>query len=335
LKKLLVTDSHLGLGKSSDLYHDVVWNLFKEISEVCLTKDIKTVIHLGDFFHDRKVLNTKSQFIAHLIEDLFTDVAKVFLVLGNHDVYYKDKLKPTAAELFNYPDSNIIPVDTILPIDDDIVLCPWGLTPRGMGGYLMGHFELTGFKMNSSYVCERGQHPDDIHDQNSWKHVYSGHFHTPSTQKIQGTDFTYLGSPFQQTFHDLNSPRGYYIWEDGEMEFIEFKYAPQFTVQQAEDINTKTIKNNIIRLVFNVDHGSVENQKIIDEVMSFGPNKVQIDFSNVKIEGSEDQREDDIDASLLDHNEIITEYIDKTPLPDYVKKSMLLLMIEKLREDIK
>jgi DNA repair exonuclease SbcCD nuclease subunit len=331
LKKLLVTDSHLGIGKSSDLDHDVVFNLFQEISEVCLTKDIKTVIHLGDFFHDRKVLNTKSQNIAHLIEDLFTDVAKIYLILGNHDVYYKDRLKPTAAELFNHPDSNIIPVDTVMPIDDDIVLCPWGLDPQGYSGFLMGHFELTGFKMNSSYICDRGQDPNSL---TGWKQVLSGHFHTPSTQTIQGTDFTYLGSPYQQTFHDINSPRGYYIWEDGDMEFIEFKYAPQFVIQNAETINTKTIKNNIIRLVFNIDHGSIKNQKIIDEVMSFGPNRVQIDFSNVKIEGSEEQREEDIDASLLDHNEIITEYIDKTPLPDFIKKNVLRTMIEKLREDI-
>jgi len=327
LKYLLVTDSHLGLGKSSDLYHDVVFNLFNEIKQVCVDRKISEIIHLGDFFHDRKVLNTKTQNVAHQIAELFRAVATVHLILGNHDVYYKDRLKPTVAELLDgYPHFNIIDEITKL---DDIVLCPWGLIPQGHSGYCMGHFELMGFKMNSSYVCEHGQDPAHLKRDNKFEHIYSGHFHTPSAKN----GITYLGSPYQQTFHDINSPRGYYIWEDGRLEFIEYTYAPQFIVQIAENIDTKKIKNNIIRLVFNEDKGSVTNQKIIDQVMSFGPVKLQIDFSNVKIEGSEEVRAEQMDASLLDHNEIIVEYVNKTPLPTYVKKKMLLTMIEKLREE--
>ena len=322
-----MTDSHLGISKSSDLYHDVVFNLFSEINDVCLDKNISEIIHLGDFFHDRKVLNTKTQNYAHKIAELFKSTATIWLILGNHDVYYKDRLQPTTAELFNgYPHIRVI--DKIQK-HNNIVLCPWGMIPQGYDGFCMGHFELTGFKMNSSFVCERGQDPANLKKDNNFDHIYSGHFHTPSTQN----NITYLGSPYQQTFHDVNSPRGYYIWDNGDMEFIEFKSAPKFMVMQAENVNTKEVKNNIIRLIFNEDHGSVKNQKIIDEIMSFGPIKLQIDFSNVKIQGSEDIREDQVDASLLDHNEIITEYINKTPLPEFVNKKTLETMINKLREE--
>jgi DNA repair exonuclease SbcCD nuclease subunit len=329
LKKLLVTDSHLGINKASDLYHNVVFSLFEEIQHVCIKENIRHIIHLGDFFHDRKVLNTKTQNVAHRIAELFEDIALMYLVLGNHDVYYKDRLSPTTAELFKKHHA-IRPIDEITKIHGDIVLCPWGLTPEGHEGYLMGHFELKGFKMNSAFVCEHGQEPDDLRKGNNFKHIYSGHFHTPSTKN----NITYLGSPYQQTFHDLGSPRGYYIWEDGEMEFREFHGAPKFRIMRSDELETEEIKGNIVRLVFAEDMGSVENQKLIDDVMSFGPVKLQVDFSCVKIEGTEEVREEQVEASLLDHNQIIEEYIGKTALPEFVSRRMLLTMINKLKGEI-
>ena len=119
MKAILVTDSHLGINQSSDLYHDIVFRLFKEISECCATTGIRRVIHLGDFFHERKVLNTKTQHVAHKIADLFEDVALVDLIVGNHDIYYKDNLVPTALEIFkNYQHIRII--DKTTEIEDDI-----------------------------------------------------------------------------------------------------------------------------------------------------------------------------------------------------------------------
>jgi DNA repair exonuclease SbcCD nuclease subunit len=305
-----------------------VFSLFQEIQQVCIKENIRHIIHLGDFFHDRKVLNTKTQNVAHRIAELFTDIARVHLILGNHDVYYKDRLNPTTAELFRKHDSFRI-VDSILQIDD-IVLCPWGLVPEGFEGWCFGHFELKGFKMNNTFVCEHGQEPADLRKGNNFQHIYSGHFHTPSTQG----NITYLGSPYQQTFHDLGSPRGYYIWEDGELDFREFTSAPKFILMEAENINTQLVKGNIVRLVFRHDQGSVKNQKIIDEIMSFTPVKMQVDFSQIKIEGTEEMREDQVEASLLDHTQIIEEYVSKTALPDFASRRMLLKMIEKLREEI-
>lgn len=330
MKKLLVTDSHLGINKASDLYHNVVFDLFKEIQQVCLERNIRQIIHLGDFFHDRKVLNTKTQNVAHRIADLFTDEALMYLVLGNHDVYYKDRLNPTTAELFKtHPAVRVIDQITELK-HDEIVLCPWGIMPEGYEGYLMGHFEIKGFKMNSTFICEHGTEPNDLREKNNFKHIYSGHFHTPSTQG----NITYLGSPYQQTFHDLGSPRGYYIWEDGEIEFIEYQGAPKFVLMESSNINTKIVKGNIVRLIFKEDEGSVKNQKVIDEIMSFSPVKLQVDFSQIKVEGTDEMREQEIEASLLDHTQIITEYVNKIPLPEFANKKMLLTMINKLREDI-
>ena len=76
---LLVTDTHLGLYKSSDIWHNVVINLFKEIVDKAVKSNIDTIIHLGDFFHERKVTNTKTLSVAREIEDILKPV-KMFII---------------------------------------------------------------------------------------------------------------------------------------------------------------------------------------------------------------------------------------------------------------
>ncbi len=328
MKILLVTDTHLGINKSSELYHNVVFTLFEEIYQTCLKRNIHHIIHLGDFFHNRKELNTKTQAVAHKIAKLFTDEL-VYLILGNHDCYYNDTLKPTTAQLFEqYPNWRII--DEPTKILDNIVLCPYNQVPLGYRGeYCMGHFEFAGFKMNNSYICETGSQLEDI-KPNDFKHIYSGHFHTPSVKN----NITYLGAAYQQTFHDLGNKLGYHIFEDGDLEFIEYTKAPKFKIiktSEIEHVITKSdIKGNIIKLIYTEDYGTLQNQEMIDSVLEHMPVRLQTDFSNVKIEGSEEKLEES-DASLLDHDEIITEYINKTEVPPHIKKKMLLAMIEKLR----
>ena len=105
--KLFVTDTHCGLYKSSDFWHNVTYNLFAEIHDFCIKNDIRTIIHLGDFFHDRKNLNTKTQFIAHKIARLFETVGKMYIIVGNHDTYFKTSLEPNTLEfLKKYPEKN-------------------------------------------------------------------------------------------------------------------------------------------------------------------------------------------------------------------------------------
>ena len=144
---------------------------------------------------------------------------------------------------------------------------------------------------------------------------------------------TYLGSPYQLTFADINSDRGYYIWEDGNLEFIKFRYAPEFKIVMTDNLDSGEIATNIVKLVFTKDYGSLKNQKIVDEVLSFNPVRLQVDFSNIKIEGTDEKMEENTDATLLDHDGIIVEYINKTEVPVNIKKKTLLSMIEKLRRE--
>ena len=56
MKRLIVTDTHLGLYSDADLWLDIVLDFFKHIVKYSLQNDIKELYHLGDFFDNRKSL---------------------------------------------------------------------------------------------------------------------------------------------------------------------------------------------------------------------------------------------------------------------------------------
>lgn len=326
MKFLFVADTHLGINKSSEKYHEVVQNLFVEILKVCEDRNITRIIHLGDFFHERKATNTKTLNIAHKIADIFEQSnILMYIIVGNHDIYFKDSLIPTTLEIFKEY-NQIKVVDKITEIDN-LILCPWGFIPVGYnGGFCIGHFEINGFKMNANYICEHGEDANTFRD---FQHVYSGHFHTPCSKG----NITYLGSAFPQTFHDLGNRHGYYIFDNGELDFIEYTNSPKFVqFKTSKTISYDIVTGNIVKLIFTEDYGTVKNQQIIDEVWAHEPFRVKPDFSMVKIECTE-ETQDASTIGLLDHNEIMREYIEKSEFPAHLKKKTIISMIEKLKEE--
>lgn len=324
----MVGDTHLGLNKSSDLYHEVTYNLFDDIIKYCLQYNFKYVVHLGDFFHDRKELNTKTQKVAHRIARLFEENKIVlFLITGNHDIYYKDTLEVSTLELFcMYEYITVIDKPTFF---GDVVLAPWGMIPNTPAKHLFGHYAIMGFPMNNSYGCDKGNSVDEFKQFGT---VYSGHFHIPSNNG----NIIYLGSPYGMTFHDVNSERrGFYAWDEGKLDLIVFDKAPKFHVIETDKIDRSKIKGNIIKLVFKEDYGYLQNQKLIDELQLLGPVRLVTNFEQIQLAGAEDKREEAEEEriGLLNHKDIITEYVNKTTFPSNIKPSILLNMIEKLKEE--
>jgi len=180
--------------------------------------------------------------------------------------------------------------------------------------------------MNDSYVCKKGM---DVSEFEQFEQVYSGHFHTPSKQgKI-----TYLGAPYQQTFHDAGGTRGYYIFEDGQLELVEFNDYPHFVKMNTENISKSQIEGNIVKLMFEFDYGSRENQIIVDSVMEHHPHQLHIDFSKVTYEVDDEPEEEMVD--MIDHSEIVRDFVGKIDKPKNIKDKTLLDIMFKLMEEIK
>lgn len=315
-------DTHLGVNDNSDVWLDIVEEYFNGIRMFCFENGIDEILHLGDFFHHRKQINVKTLNRAHSIFDNLQDI-DITIILGNHDLYYKNAFYPNSLTPFGNKYPNVTIIDSVTKMGN-ITLSPWNTIPEDGNDVLFSHLEVNGFPINASGSVFNGG-KINIGDFSHFKQVYSGHFHTAS----KNSNITYIGSPFAMTFNDLGETKGFYVYEDGELEFIEYDKAPKFISLDTSNMDYSNVGDNVVRFTFLEDFGSIKNQKIIDEIQSHNPLKLQI---NYKIVESDDdlQLSDDEKFDISDNKQVFREYIDKKELPDYIDKNKLKNILEEM-----
>lgn len=325
-----MSDTHLGLYGSNDNWHEIVLKLFQTIADFCVKNNVKKIIHLGDFFDNRKSLNVKTIWYAMQIAEILNDF-ETYLLVGNHDTFFKNQIYPHSLKIFNEYD-NINVIDSVWQLDGDIGLIPWGCGFQHMETpYLMGHFEINDFRMNSGYVMRQAKL--NRSDFDGFKQVISGHYHTPMVED----DINYVGAPYHQTFADVGE-RGFYLWSrDKDLQFIEYTDAPQFIKIPAresmvENVKPLNIKGNIIKLIFEEDYGTVENNQIIENIQLLEPFLLYTDFSRISADLTDEIVLDT--AEMVNNQEIVKDFIEKTEVPKNLSKDVIISMIEKLMDDV-
>jgi hypothetical protein len=118
------------------------------------TKDCETCIFLGDWHHHRAGVNVSTlNYSVNNVRKLSENFEKVYMIMGNHDLYYREKRELNSlpyAGLFH----NVTLVEDIL-VQDDVALVPWLVGDewkqihKVKSRYMFGHFELPHFKMNA------------------------------------------------------------------------------------------------------------------------------------------------------------------------------------------
>jgi DNA repair exonuclease SbcCD nuclease subunit len=322
----IVADTHLGVFKSADIWHDVVLELSKEIADTCVRRDIKRIIHLGDFYDNRRALNVKTLNYAHQIGQILNNF-ETWMVVGNHDQYFKNQTHPhSLVTLREFQNIHIIDEPTC--IDDTIGLVPWMQEFIHLEcPILMGHFEINGFKMNDGYIMRRAHL--NASDFKKFELVVSGHFHTP-TSGVDG--IRYLGSPYQQDFGDAGSSRGYYIY-DGDFEFIEFTKAPKFIIINTDCFGDLTnIEGNIIKIIYDRDYGTVKNTEILDEIQLRNPLQVYTDFGNAAVDLTEDIIDEEVE--MKSEKEVVRRYLEKSEIPEGLEFKTALSMFHNLIDNV-
>jgi DNA repair exonuclease SbcCD nuclease subunit len=328
----IITDTHLGIFKSADIWHEVVLELFKEIADTCVRRDIKRIIHLGDFYDNRRALNVKTLNYAHQIGQILNDF-ETWIVVGNHDQYFKNQTHPHSLVTLREFE-NIHIVDEPQCIDDTIGLVPWSQDFSKLEcPILMGHFEINGFKMNDGYIMRRAHLNKSDFDK--FRLVVSGHFHTP-TPGIDG--IKYLGSPYQQDFGDAGSSRGYHIYNGGDFEFIEYTKAPKFIIINTDCFGDLTnVEGNIIKIVYDRDHGTTKNTEMLEEIQLRNPLQVYTDFGNAAVDLTEDIIDEEVE--MKSEKEVVRSYLKKSEIPDGLELKTVVSMfnsfIDSVLEDMK
>jgi DNA repair exonuclease SbcCD nuclease subunit len=311
--------------------------LFDSIYEYAEQNDIKTLMHLGDFWHNRKSIDIKSLLVglgvADNVNTVFDDT---YIITGNHDTIYKDDIKISLLSVFNkHENIHIINEPTSL---GNILMLPWLFdsdmlkNDEAVHDILLGHFDISGCNMNSSGFSKKDARYKQS-DFSDFKLVLSGHYHTPG---VYG-NIQYLGSPFHMTFNDVGSTRGFYVLDTNtlELEFIEnqrfCKYVRIKDTDDPADV-AGLVPDSIVEFVFTKDWGIEKNLEIIERVKSWSPHTLIPKYVNIEESMSqEDIAEEDIE--LKDHLEILLEYYDYSEQPEHIDVKMLKQMAKKIYEE--
>jgi len=328
MKYIIVTDTHLGYKSASDDYHNIAIKLFDKVIAFAKEQEITAFIHGGDFFDSRKSVFVKSIPIANYIMDKLSDTFEnIYLLVGNHDTYYKNKIDPTSLDIFKEYDNVSIIKDSVKI--GNIHLQPWlvdDFEPMDTK-YCIGHFEINSIPINKVGTEYNKGLPLSLFK--NYEKVMSGHFHTKSVTK----NIIYLGSPYHMTFND-DGPRGFYLFDDdtGDITFIEFNEYPKFIAFNFDNIDFDLIEDNNIKIVFTEDIGNTKINNINNKVLDKKPNQLFVEF-NFDNEFYNDINDQDVDQ-IVDIRSIEKQYLDNTDIPEYLERNRIDDHIESLWEKL-
>jgi DNA repair exonuclease SbcCD nuclease subunit len=210
------TDIHFGLKGGSRTHNQDCEDFVSWFCETAREEGCETAIFLGDWHHNRSTTDVSTMnYTVSNLEKLSQSFEKVYFILGNHDLFYKDKREINSVEFMRlFP--NIVPIRELFT-EGDVTIMPWLIgdewttVKQLKSRYIFGHLELPHFYMNAMV-----QMPD--HGQLQTGHfqhqelVFTGHFH----KRQQKGNVVYIGNAFPHNYADAgDDDRGMMILEWG------------------------------------------------------------------------------------------------------------------------
>jgi DNA repair exonuclease SbcCD nuclease subunit len=311
MKIALITDTHYGargdhgaFDKHFKKFYDQTF--FPTLDE----RGIRNVIHLGDMFDRRKYINylTLNNCREYFFDPLRDRKIKLDVIVGNHDVFYKNTNSVNSPDLLLSDYNNITPYSDPVELTYDgldILMLPWICTDNYQEVMAMinstraqvcfGHLELAGFQMYKGQVNDHGF---DSKIFERFDLVCTGHFHHRSSS---GNIF-YLGNPYELTWADYEDPRGFHIFdtETRELEFIQNPNRMFHKVFFNKDYNIgdySHLKDTFVKVIVQNRDQQIKFDMLIDKLEKAGVADLQV-------------VDDHMHQDLVDDNEIIEDAED-------------------------
>ena len=148
------TDIHFGMKGNSRVHNDDCEQFVKWFIETAKAEGCETCIFLGDWHHHRSSTNVSTMnYTVSNMERLGEAFEKVYVIMGNHDLFYREKREINSMEFIrNIPNVHIV---NEWLVEDDVAIIPWIVgdeykkIQKMKQQYVFGHFELPYFKMNA------------------------------------------------------------------------------------------------------------------------------------------------------------------------------------------
>jgi DNA repair exonuclease SbcCD nuclease subunit len=281
MKIAIITDTHYGFKKGNKLFHDYFSKFYNDIFFPYLIKNkIKTVIHLGDAFDNRKGIDYWSlRWARNNVYDTFEKLGiTVYNIVGNHDIYYKNTNNLNSVSYLLSEYDNVIKIERPEEFNIgglDILMVPWinqenqqetlRMIQNSTCKVSMGHLELNGFKVSHNLIMEHGLDPLTF---DKFEKVFSGHYHTRSNNgKVY-----YLGNPYQMFWVDYNDKRGFTIFDTETLEHFHIDNPYQifkiinYTDNTEVDINE--YQDCVVKMIVKEKNDKVRYEKFVNQFLN-------------------------------------------------------------------
>lgn len=346
-KILMISDIHFGVKNNSERYLEIIKDFFlKTLAKAIDTRNITDVRILGDLFDCRNHINVRT----------FNTVLEIFrwyesnqknvhfkILLGNHDIYYKNRIDVNSLEILR-GFKNVTIIDDIVKETINgkkIITFPWlveeSKTLHDFNAICagdekfdlcLGHFEIKGFEISKGQFDDFGLEKGKF---KNFKRVFTGHYHLRNTMN----QISYLGCPYQITWGDYGDSKGIHIYDidEGKTEFIENTDSPTFikiTIQDVLDDSTllERVKGNSIKIVIDKKYDEVDIVKSMTKIEGLAP--IKLDVENEFIE--EVDENDDLDITMTDTLSFLSEYVKNIKLEDNIEEKKLLSFLTELHQ---
>ena len=348
MKIALITDTHFGARNDNLNFNEYFYQFYEGVFFPYLQQNnIKTCIHLGDCFDRRKYVSyrTAKDFRERFIIPFNTLGIDLHMLVGNHDIYYKNISDVNSlTELIGTKHNNIHIYEDATEVDFDglpILLMPWitqanelyaeGMIDETKADICLGHLEINGFQMNKNVIISQGGKDKEFFRK--FDTVMSGHFH----HKSDDGQIYYLGTPYEIYWNDWEDPKGFHIYdtETRELERIVNPYSIyekiyyDDTKENYLEHDTSKYANKYVKLIVVNKKDLYQFDQFLDKMYTADAYDIKIveDFSDLDASSVSD----DIVENTEDTVTLLNKYIDDLSIDlskDRLKNQMKSLYTE-------
>lgn len=284
---------------------------------------VEDIVFAGDLFQDRQKIDVLTYHLTYkTLSQYCSKQLRLWLLLGNHDLWYHDKWDISSVLPFAAIDGvTVIDKPCALEIAGEMVdFLPYTQQPiehlknlrKNQHRTLVAHLAVDGAQLNTLHNI----HSDVVieHDGEmvkvgtdvfkDWDKVWLGHYH--GQQKVSD-NAEYIGSTLQLTFGEAFQHKHVVLYDlqTSKTDYIRNTFSPQHFIIPESDIDKYDIEKNFIRLkVSNL--GSADMIDLKKQLKELNPSSLEL----MPIDKKEAAQEiEDAKAFLTNVQDMLREYV--------------------------
>lgn len=268
-KILFFSDLHVHMHKNqiSRLYDCL--KVLEWVFQIAIKKNIKSIVFAGDLFQDKQRIHTISYEKTFSIIRQYCENSdlKLYLLVGNHDMWYKDKWDISSIGPLNAINNvQVIAEPCSIQIEGHYIdFLPYTKNPlkdikthfsHKKNQILVSHCSVDGALLNSAYNTkaeisvefEGDMVKVDKESFSGWRKVFLGHYHC--SQELNDV-VEYIGSPLELNFSEAFQQKHIIIFDlkTFNSEYIINDFSPKHLIIKESDVDKYDIEGNFVQVI--------------------------------------------------------------------------------------